>query len=60
MTTPVDPQTLSVNALPYNKTLLSLLLHMDDRPKAFAMPTNTNPHVSVQSKVIEIVHMHVS
>ena len=38
----------------YKETLLSLLLHMDDRPKAFAMPTNTNSHVSVQSKVIEI------
>ena len=54
MTTPVDPQTLSMNALPYNETLVSLLLHMDDRPKACAMPTNTNLHVSVQSKVIEI------
>ena len=56
MATPVDPQTLSMNALPYNETLLSLLLHMDDRPKACAMPTNTktNSHVSVQSKVIEI------
>ena len=54
MATPVDSQTLSMNALPYNETLLSLLLHMDDWPKACAMPTNTNSHVSVQSKVIEI------
>ena len=31
-----------------------LSLHMDDRSKVCAMPTNTNTHVSVQSKVIEI------
>ena len=31
-----------------------LSLHMDDRLKVCAMPTNTNIHVSVQSKFIEI------
>ena len=31
-----------------------LSLHMVGRPKACAMPTNTNIQVSVQSKVIEI------
>ena len=49
-----DHTSRSSNSFPYNETLLSLLLHMDDRPKACAMPTNTNLHVSVQSKVIEI------